>query len=249
MNKLAHGVLGAFPMSVKRAIKRACYSGDQRYCPVCGWSARKFLQAGVDSRPNARCPNCNSYERHRLVWRYLQEKTDFFTKSGVKMLDIAPVAWFESRFRAIIGPGYVSADLMQPADVKMDVTDIQFPDGTFDIVYCSHVLEHVPDDQKAMREFHRILKPSGWAIFMVPITVAETVEDPTISDPKERLQLFGQDDHVRRYGKDFINRLEEAGFSVKGAAATDFLTSDEIERIAVGGPEAGEVFHCTKSAS
>lgn len=184
-----------------------------------------------------------------MVWRFLEEKTDFFESSNKRMLHIAPEKCFEPRFRKQIGSGYLTADLMQPADVKMDITDIQYPDDTFDIVYCSHVLEHVPDDRKAMREFFRVLKPSGWAILMVPISAEKTVEDPSITDPQERLRLFGQNDHVRRYGPDFVDRLKEAGFNVKSIGPEDFLSAEEIERIAAWRKYTGEIYYCTKAAA
>jgi SAM-dependent methyltransferase len=248
MSGLLNTLTKSLPPSLKQVVKRGCYYGNQRLCPVCGKTARKFLSAGVEPRPNARCPNCNSYERHRLLWRFLQEKTNFFAMSGKRMLDIAPVTWLAPRFRSVIGSGYLTADLFNPADVRMDITDIQFPDESFDIVYCSHVLEHVPDDRRAMGEFHRVLRSDGWAIFMVPITVEKTFEDPSVTDPAQRLRLFGQDDHVRRYGPDFADRLREAGFAVTITTAADFLSQAEIERIAVGHPMTGEVFYCTKGA-
>jgi ubiquinone/menaquinone biosynthesis C-methylase UbiE len=167
--------------------------------------------------------------------------------SGATMLHFAAEACFESRFRSIIGAGYMTADLMRPADMKIDITDIQLPENSFDIVYCSHVLEHVPDDRRAMREICRVLKPNGWAILMVPITAEKTVEDPSITDPHERLRLFGQDDHVRAYGPDFVERLEEAGFDVTVTRADDFLSSEEIDRIGVRDAMTGEVYLCTKS--
>ena len=230
----------------RRLIKRFAYWGNRRYCPVCDRSARIFLGFGVVARPNARCPFCNSLERHRALWRFLHEKTDLFQHSDRRMLHIAPESCFEPRFREQIGAGYLTADLMEPADVKMDITNIQYPDETFDIVYCSHVLEHVPDDRGAMREMCRVLRRDGWAIMMVPITVDQTIEDPSITDPAERLRLFGQDDHVRRYGPDFVDRLQEAGFTVTTNRPEDFLSQAEIERIAATPEYAGEIYFCTK---
>jgi SAM-dependent methyltransferase len=180
------------------------------------------------------------------LWRFLEEKTDFFQLRDVRMLHVAPEALLETRFRKQLGAGYLSADFLQPADVKMDITDIQYPEDSFDVVYCSHVLEHVPDDRQAMRELCRVLKPSGWAILLVPVTVDSTIEDPTITDPQERLRLFGQDDHVRRYGPDFVDRLREAGFNVTTTSAADFLSLEERSRIAVDQPAAGDVFYCRK---
>jgi hypothetical protein len=247
MNKFLRAIIRAIPKPVRRAIDRVAFFGNRRHCPVCGRSARMFLRTGVARRPDARCPFCNSVERHRMLWRYLQEETDFFRNRDARMLHVAAEDCFEPRFRQQLGAGYTSADFMKPADVKMDVQNIQFPDATFDIVFCSHVLEHVPDDRKAMREMHRVLKPAGWAIIMVPITAAQTFEDPSVTDPQERLRLFGQHDHVRCYGPDFVDRLEDAGFNVVVTRAADFLTAGEIERIAASHPMTGEVFHCTKA--
>lgn len=232
---------------IKSGLKRAIYSGNNRLCPVCGYRARVFLEIGVVPCQDARCPACNSLERHRLLWRYLQERTTFFQMTCAKMLHIAPEACLENRFRQQIGSGYLTGDLLNPADVKMDITDIQFPDNTFDVVCCSHVLEHVPDDRLAMQEFWRVLKPDGFAFLLVPITAERTVEDPTITDPQERLRLFGQDDHVRRYGPDYVDRLRDAGFAVKMTKAEDFLAPEEIQRIAVTNALTGEIYHCVKA--
>lgn len=131
----------------------------------------------------------------------------------------------------------------------MDVTDIQYEDGSFDVIYCSHVLEHVPDDRKAMAEFHRVLKPDGWAILLVPITASKTIEDPSVTAPEDRLRLFGQEDHVRKYGPDYIDRLINAGFAVKEIAATDFLSERGIRRMEVQTHVAGNIFLCTKQST
>jgi len=138
----------------------------------------------------------------------------------------------------------MTADLFaEDVDVKMDICDIRFADETFDIVYCSHVLEHVPDDRKAMREFRRVMKPQGWAILLVPITVQQTVEDPSIIDPKERLRLFGQEDHVRRYGLDYVERLKISGLAVKKVLPDDFLSNDDILLMGIT-QAAGEIYFC-----
>jgi len=110
------------------------------------------------------------------------------------------------------------------------------------------VLEHVPDDRKAMRELRRVLKPEGWAILLVPITEHATYEDPTITDPRERLRAFGQEDHVRRYGRDYPDRLREAGFDVEEIAAGDFLDAAQVERMGIT-PAAGEIFFCRRSSA
>lgn len=186
-----------------------------RECPCCQTGLRVFEPHGLVPREEAICPNCRSLERHRLIWLYLNRNTDLFDSRSKKLLHIAPELQLSRLFKAHSQIDYLSADLSSPrAMVKMDITDIQYPADTFDVVYCSHVLEHVPDDRKAMREFYRVLKPGGWAILLVPITVKETFEDPSVTSPEERERLFGQHDHVRRYGRDYVDRLREAGFTV-----------------------------------
>lgn len=193
------------------------YWGNNFVCPVCNGHFCKLLPFGINPRPNAQCPRCSSLERHRLIWLYLREKTNFFT-ARLKVLHFAPERCFQGRFKSMPNLDYITADLDSPfADRKIDIIAIPFEDETFDCVFCSHVLEHVPDDRKAMREIYRILKRGGWAILQVPIDNRreKTFEDPAVTDPKEREKLFGQWDHVRIYGKDYKNRLEKAGFKVE----------------------------------
>ena len=161
------------------------------------------------------------------------------------MLHVAPEISFESRLKRLLGSSYLTADLFNPrAMVKMDITDIQYDDETFDVVYCSHVLEHVPDDRKAMRELRRVLKSDGWAVLLVPITADETFEDPSVTDPAERLRLFGQEDHVRRYGPDYRQRLEESGFKVTVSVASDFMDDHDAARFGVDREE--QIFLCKR---
>jgi len=164
------------------------------------------------------------------------------------MLHVAPEEAFRSRFSKNLGKGYLTADLYNPsAMVKMDITDIQYPDETFDVIYCSHVLEHVPDDKKAMREFYRVLKPEGWAVLLVPILDGQTYEDPSITDPQERLKAFGQEDHVRKYGTDgvYLDRLKETGFHVEIIQPSDFLDDKQIEKMGIT-DAAQDIYYCTK---
>lgn len=191
------------------------YIGSAVKCPVCSRSFRKFLPYGrINPRQNALCPNCLSLERHRLIWLYLQEKTNFF-KSKLNVLHIAPEACFIHRFEKIHGDQYITADIESPlAKVKMDIHEIPFEENKFDVVLCNHVLEHVKDDIQAMREINRVLKPGGFAILQVPFfnpVPAVTFEDNSVTDPREREKLFGQDDHVRKYGNDYPQRIERAG--------------------------------------
>jgi len=151
--------------------------------------------------------------------------------SPKKMLHIAPEKELVARFRKVRRLDYLTADLHDPqAMVQMDITDIDYPDDLFDVIYCSHVLEHVGDDRKAMRELNRVLKADGWAVFVVPVKVEKTIEDASVTDPAERECLFGQQDHVRRYGRDFVNRLQEGGFRVKTFLSADIAGAGNIVR-------------------
>ncbi len=222
------------------------YSGKNRRCPVCGKYSRKFKKAGIVSREDAQCAYCGALERHRFVWLYFYKKTNLFNETSKKMLHVAPEECFIPSLRKHLGQNYVTADLLNGADVKMDITDIQYPDEYFDVIYCSHVLEHVQDDKKAMKEFYRVLKQDGWAILLVPITTDKTFEDPTIVNPSERLLVFGQDDHVRRYGLDYVDRLRESGFKVKVSNVTEMFKKKDI--ITMGLTDtSGEIYYCTKT--
>ena len=185
-------------------------------------------------------------ERHRLVWAFFQRRTNLFDGRPKRVLHIAPESCFLHQLRKAFGSNYVTADLFNPtADHQWDVTAVPQPDESFDVIYCSHVLEHVPEDRKAMAEFHRLLKPGGWAVINVPVTEESTFEDPSVTDPEERLRLFGQKDHVRRYGRDYLDRLRAAGFQVEIVSPSELFSATDIERLAVR-IEAGDVYLCTK---
>jgi SAM-dependent methyltransferase len=194
------------------------YAGNAVECVVCSKRYRTFLPYGrLSSRPNALCPNCLSLERHRLIWLYLNEKTDFF-KRKLSVLHIAPEHCFMKDFERQHGEGYITADIESPlAKVKMDIHEMPFGENQFDVVLCNHVLEHVKDDIKALSEIKRVLKPGGWAILLVPFfnPIGETTfEDNSITNARERERIFGQSDHVRKYGKDYPNRIKQAGLGV-----------------------------------
>lgn len=241
------------PSPLKQSFRKARdfiatipYRENSRYCPICNAPSCKFDEFGVIPRKDAKCRHCGSLERHRLVWLYFKEKTDLFSRTPTKMLHVAPESFLETLLKQSLGTAYLTVDLYNSRSmVKMDITDIQYPDESFDVIYCSHVLEHVPDDKQAIREFFRVLKPDGWAILLVPITADRTFEDPSITDPAERLKLFGHEDHVRHYGPDYVERLREAGFKVTVTVPSDFLGRDEIVRMGIT-KAAGEIYYCTK---
>ena len=231
--------------AARNFVYQVAYRGKGRWCPICDTETRRFRPFGVDERrEQAMCVHCGALERHRLVWLYFERHTDLFTLPPKRMLHIAPEPC-EGRIKRQVGSGYVSADLTDPTvDVRCDVTKIPYPDAAFDVVYCSHVLEHIPDDRQAMRELRRVLTPHGYAVFLVPITAATTFEDPTITDPRQRLLAFGQEDHVRRYGPDFVDRVREAGFTVRVVRAADIATPAEIATM--GLDARGEIFLATR---
>ncbi|HEY9116965.1 MAG TPA: methyltransferase domain-containing protein [Roseivirga sp.] len=222
--------------------------GKNVECPICEISYRKFLPYGrLNPRPNALCPDSLSLERHRLMWLYLKDRTDFFTEPH-KLLHIAPELCFIKRFKAMENLDYTTADLESPlADVKMDVHDIPFEDNTFDVVFCNHVMEHVDDDIKAMSEIHRVLKPGGWAIIQSPQDYSreETLEDPSITDPKERERVYWQNDHVRLFGLDYGKRLEKAGFQVTEDRYVMELPDEAVIRYAL--PPKEIIYFCAKN--
>jgi predicted SAM-dependent methyltransferase len=221
------------PQTVKAAIKKVrilALRGSRFYCPVCEKSFRKFYEFGVKSRPNAMCPGCGSLERHRLLLVALCNLQDkgLIQRVG-RLLHVAPEPCLTEKFRQKYD--YLSIDLDgERAMMAMDITAMTFEDESFDAIVCNHVLEHIPDDKKAMKELYRVLKPRGWASIQVPIKGDITQEDLAITDAKERLRLYGQEDHVRYYGRDFTNRLKKAGFNVVRLSKTDLFDSAAEEK-------------------
>jgi len=200
--------------TVRKFLTHLKYMGRQFACPICGGHFRKFLTAGVIPRPNAQCPQCGSFERHRLLWLYLYDRTNLFQKH-LRILHIAPEPCIEHALKRLPNLEYLTADISNPlAMLQMDITQIPFSDNSFDVILCVHVLEHIVNDRQAMRELYRVLRPEGWGILQVPIYGETTDEDASITNPQERLRRFGQEDHVRIYGSDYKNRLEDAGFTV-----------------------------------
>ena len=207
--------------------------GDKFTDPIDGKSFKTFLPYGYGKqRLNVLAPSTLSLERHRLLWLYLKNETDFFT-SQKKVLHFAPEQAFYQRFKAMQNLDYITTDLNSPlADVKADICNLPFDDNSFDVILCNHVLEHIPDDTKAMQELYRILKPGGMAILQVPYEADReaTFEDDSITDPKERTRIFGQYDHVRVYGMDYFEKLASIGFKVKAVDYTKKLTETAIEK-------------------
>lgn len=231
---------------IRISLLRRWHRAGPHYCPVCESRPRRFLPHGDPIRLNARCPVCRSLERHRLDWLFLQWKTNLLDNQPKSFLHIAPEKFFTRKLLTIDNLDYLSADLANPrAMVKMDITRIAFEDHSFSAIYCSHVLEHIPNDKKALRELQRVLKTGGWAVLQVPLTADKTYEDPAIITPEERKKVFGQWDHVRVCGLDYAGRIEEAGFSVHVYHAADFLTPGDCHRM--GCKLSDVIFYCQKA--
>jgi len=211
---------------------RIFYRGNNVECPVCDKTFRKFLPFGVKERENALCPACMSLERHRLQWLYLKDETDFFTSSH-KVLHVAPEQCFHKRFKALSNLDYTTADLESPlADLHFDLHDIPLEDNLYDFFICNHVLEHVEDDKRVLKEVLRILKPGGKAIMQVPLDYSRelTFEDSSITKASEREKFFGQKDHLRVYGLDYPDVLRAQGFHVEEIDYSGILGEEKANR-------------------
>jgi Methyltransferase domain len=241
MKKLFKIILNTIPRPIlirlsyiARPILAFLLKGNTFTDPIDGKSFKMFLPYGYGAqRNNVLSPSTLSLERHRLLWLYLQNETNFFkselvsdsksnsidieTSSVLKVLHFAPEQAFYKLFRNQTNIDYTTTDLRSPlADVKADICNLPFKDNTYDIILCNHVLEHIPDDTKAMQELYRILKPGGMAILQIPQDLSRktTFSDNTIVDQKERAKIFGQYDHVRIYGLDYFDKLRSIGFRV-----------------------------------
>ncbi|MCY4562743.1 MAG: methyltransferase domain-containing protein [Flavobacteriaceae bacterium] len=202
-----------------RPILRIIYRGSNYIDPIDSSSYRTFLVYGYGKnfRKNALCPGTLSLERHRLLWLYLRDGTNLL-KRKLKVLHFAPAQPLLRQFKRLNNWDYITTDLESPlVDIKANIYDLPFKDESFDLVICNHVLEHIQDDYRAIKELFRILKFKGELIAMVPLSLArtKTYENSEIKSKKLRKIHFGQYDHVRIYGLDYKNRLERVGFEVE----------------------------------
>ncbi len=225
-------------------LRSALFRGERHECPLCGAHLSGFL---VLHRPFFRwCPVCRSLQRHRVSWLFIRQHI-LSVHPIRRMLHIAPEEALRQAFQRLPDIEYVSMDLYA-ADVlvRADVGWLPFASHAFDFIYCSHVLEHIPNDRAAMRELQRVLRPGGVALVLVPVWGKPTFEDPGVTDPVERERLFGQFDHVRWYGFDIVDRLTDSGFAVRVIRAGDVADVRAINRF--GLDQADVLFGCTKPA-
>jgi SAM-dependent methyltransferase len=265
IKKLLPAFLGRGFKQIWLYFRGIYYSGSQFECPVCGHKFRKMLPGGFDLpvitekqivgggwRENDVCPRCQSTDRDRLVYLYLKYESNFFKKKHFVM-HIAPEPALYKAFKKTSTLDYYPATkykegLYYDKNIQEeDLLDLKLEDDTFDWILCNHVLEHIPDDSKAMSELFRVLKPGGQAILQVPYSLVldETFEDNTITEPREREKFFGQFDHVRIYGKDYPERLRKAGFDVKTVKQNwNFANIIDFKRFALNPNE--DLFLCSK---
>jgi len=234
LNKLPRPLLIrlSYPFKI---IAPLLYKGDKVECPVCGKKFSKFLSYGseVAHRDNVLCPNDLTLERHRLMWLYLKDHSDFFTKQDLSVLHIAPEQCFHKKFKSQENLNYLTGDLVSPiADLHFDLHDIPLEDNRFDVIFCNHVMEHVDDAIKCMSELQRVMKPGGWGIMQVPqdFTREDTFEDASITSEEDREKHYWQKDHVRLFGKDYPNWLKKAGFEVESFNKESNYSEEFIEK-------------------
>ena len=256
---LLHKITPGFIKDIYRRYKsnnaNKAIQGNAVYCPLCQSKFAYFAPFGSPERQNARCHKCGSLERHRLLWKYLNEKTNLFsTQEKVKVLHFAPERALYNLLTEYNHIEYVPCDLSpdrykhggKVAIVKADITDIPFEADTFDVVLCNHVLEHIPDDRKAMSEMYRVMKKGAWGIFQVPIDYSrkETYEDFSITSPEERIKAFGQYDHVRWYGQDYKDRLASVGFLVNEDPYVKGFSEADLKKF--GFMPTDLIYNCSK---
>ena len=240
MKKLFKLILNVIPRPllirssyIARPVLAFFLRGNKFTDPIDGKSFKIFLPYGYgEQRNNVLSPSTLSLERHRLLWLYLRDETDFFSAEK-KVLHFAPEQCFLKCFKNLKNLDYTTTDLESPiADVKADICNLPFEDNSYDIILCNHVLEHIPDDTKAMQELYRVLKPGGYGVFQIPqdLSRAITFEDDSITVKKERAKIFGQYDHVRVYGRDYFDKLRSAGFKVDEVDYTSNLSEENITK-------------------
>ncbi|MDC1403210.1 methyltransferase domain-containing protein [Crocinitomicaceae bacterium] len=234
LNKLPRPLLIRLSYPFKK-LAPLIYRGNNVSCPVCGKSYRKFLSYGseVAHREGVLCPGDLTLERHRLMWLYLRDFSDFFTKPNLKVLHMAPEQCFLDKFKAQKNLDYLTADIVSPiADMHFDLHNIPLEDNCFDVVFCNHVMEHVDDPNQCMSELFRVMRPRGWAIMQVPqdFSIEVTYEDKSITSPEDREKHYWQKDHVRLFGKDYPDYLRRAGFEVEEFYPKEKLGAELFEK-------------------
>ncbi len=225
-----------------RKIYSVFYFGNQVECAICGNHYSKFvvLKNGVDTL----CINCGSLPRNRLLWLYMNNELNI-THTHYSLLHFSPAKSIKRKINELKNIEYTTTDYEKGEDKQYDITAINDADNRYDLIICYHVFEHILEDSKAMKELCRVLKSGGKALLQVPLKEGDTYEDISVTSPTERLKHFGQDDHVRIYGKNnFEERLSNAGFSVKAFSYATTFSDEIIDRNGLNKQEL--IFICSK---
>lgn len=244
---MADGIMAALVRRAWKLFHLYAYAGRGQLCVVCGRRSARFATFGMPPRAKARCVRCNSLERHRFMWLYLREVLGVVQPQRV--LHFAPEPFLAPKISQVAGVEYVTTDLeLGRGMVAADITNLPFANVKFDLVICSHVLEHIPDDAKAIGELFRVLKPGGSALIMVPLKRGATEEDVSVTDPLERIRRFGQVDHVRFYGDDFVARLAAGGFVVDVVCPGDVSLHTKLAELGIP-VESERIFRAQRPAT
>lgn len=247
--KKALGPIFPIANAIRLQFLKLKLTGNEVTCVCCHKQYKHFASFGNDKRKNAWCPNCESLERHRLLWMYLENKTNLYT-APTTLLHVAPETIFLKLFKTKANITYRPVDIFPELFPKptsyLNILDHQIPDNSFDAIICNHVFQYIEDDRKAISSIYHLLKPGGWCILQVPIATNRriTYEDPTITDPLEREKAFGLKEHVRYYSYDYADRLSEAGFKVLVDDYTKAFTDEEIFKY--GFFKGDAIYFCTK---
>jgi SAM-dependent methyltransferase len=217
-------------------------------CPFCRNRLRFRVVNTQSGKSETLCMRCRSLERQRRVVLFLRRETNLY-RDHLKVLHVAPEHCIRHELEKLANLECVSGDInLREGDLRIDVTDIPAPDETFDVILCSHVLEHVPDDRKALREFRRVLKPNGWALINVPSdpSRSEIYEDDSIVDPQGRRDHFGQEDHVRVYSVEgFLSRVRGAGL-VPELDPVEFTPREKRRYLLYGDRDWDHMYFCRR---
>jgi SAM-dependent methyltransferase len=200
-------------------------------------------------RENVLCPHDLTLERHRLIWLYLQKKSNFFFDEQLAFLHIAPEQCFLPHFRKLKNLDYLTGDLVSPiADLHFDLHHIPLEENRFDVIFCNHVLEHVADSKQCMAELYRVMRPGGWGIFQVPqdFTRADTYEDASIQSEADRAKHYWQKDHLRLFGANYPEKLAEVGFEYVALKPDELVSAEEVDRYRLNPNEILYIFRKPK---
>ncbi len=236
-------------MEIFLTLRAMLFLGNKLFCPCCGWQLRAFTHAGMSFRirSSGYCPRCNSKARHRRNMLYFERNTTLF-RDPLRLLHVSPKFCMSRKFIKMSNLDYVGVDIKNNLNInsKMDITATSFESSTFDCVICIHVLEHVENDNKAISEIYRVLKPGGWASISVPIRLDQkTYEDPKIITPEDREREFGETNHVRYYGYDLFDRLNDCGFVVQLDLGEN-IEQEDMQKFGLLDDE--NIFFCRKPA-